>query len=71
MYWYKSIVDASMSRAARRRRLGPLLVAVFMEWSERARSRRQLRRLSPESLRDIGIDQTQADVEARKPFWRR
>lgn len=39
-------------------------------WSERHKTRKQLRKLSPQLLRDVGITQTMSDEEARKPFWR-
>lgn len=35
----------------------------------RYRTRRQLYRLSPEQLRDIGITAEQAEKEAKKFFW--
>lgn len=38
-------------------------------WSERYRSRRALRTLDAHMLRDIGVDATQAETEARRPFW--
>ena len=38
-------------------------------WSERHRSRRALRGLDAHMLRDIGVDATQAETEARRPFW--
>ena len=39
-------------------------------WSERHKTRKQLRKLSPQLLRDVGITQTMSVEEARKPFWR-
>lgn len=40
-------------------------------WSERATQRRQLRQLAANSsfLKDIGISQADALMEANKPFW--
>ena len=39
-------------------------------WSERHKTRKQLRKLSPQLLRDVGITQTMSVEEARKLFWR-
>ena len=39
-------------------------------WKMRATTRRALRELSPERLRDIGVDSGDAAREAGKPFWR-
>ena len=39
-------------------------------WSERHKTRKQLCKLSPHLLRDLGITQTMSVEEARKPFWR-
>ena len=36
----------------------------------RYRTRKQLARLSPERLRDVGITPEQAKREAAKPFWK-
>jgi uncharacterized protein YjiS (DUF1127 family) len=43
---------------------------IILEWQRRARSRRELARLSHLDVKDIGYP---ADVEAEKtkPFWRR
>lgn len=38
-------------------------------WLARADQRRQLTRLSPEQLRDIGISRAAALEEAGRPFW--
>lgn len=38
-------------------------------WRERARQRRDLARMSPEMLKDIGISVSAARAEAGKPFW--
>jgi uncharacterized protein YjiS (DUF1127 family) len=46
-------------------------VAVLVtKWSLRHRSRTQLRRLSDEQLRDIGVTRAEAHYEATLPFWR-
>jgi len=48
-----------------------LRVAVTVaKWSERHRTRKDLRSLDPAGLRDIGLMPSQAWREARKPFWR-
>jgi uncharacterized protein YjiS (DUF1127 family) len=39
-------------------------------WRQRSAGRRALCQLSLHSLRDIGIDEDEAIVEADKPFWR-
>jgi uncharacterized protein YjiS (DUF1127 family) len=67
-----------MPRAALRRPFGLRLsrpdlaglAALVALWRRRARTRVQLSRLPPEILRDIGIGEREAEVEARKPFWR-
>lgn len=38
-------------------------------WIRVARERRQLARLSPRQLADIGIDSDSAMGEAARPFW--
>ncbi len=38
-------------------------------WGELTRQRRALSRLSPEQLRDIGLDCDAAMAEADRPFW--
>ncbi|MHA1570399.1 MAG: DUF1127 domain-containing protein [Alphaproteobacteria bacterium] len=50
---------------------GPLrkLARILAVWYDRETSRRQLLRMSEHSLRDIGITQAQAKVEAERPFW--
>ena len=40
-------------------------------WVERSQTRRQLRELGPDQLRDIGLTSEQARREAEKLFWRR
>ena len=42
----------------------------FRTWIDRASTRRALRELSPEMLRDIGLDRCDAIDEANMPFWR-
>jgi len=46
-------------------------LARMVEWRQRARSRRELMRLNDLELNDIGIGRSFAQVEGRKPFWRK
>ena len=39
------------------------------QWSERAQSRAELRKLDERLLRDIGLDPMTAESESNKPFW--
>jgi len=45
------------------------LQQLFVEWRQRARSRRDLMVLDDRELWDIGLTRTEADQEANKPFW--
>ncbi len=48
-----------------------LAVAVTLtKWDARYRTRKQLKRLSPEQLFDIGFTREAAHTEASRPFWR-
>lgn len=40
------------------------------QWHERSRQRRVLMQLDDRLLSDIGISRSEAETEARKPFWR-
>jgi len=51
-------------------RVAVRLAYLFLVWSERSRSRHQLRTLPEHLLRDIGFTPGQAVAESRKPFWR-
>ena len=42
---------------------------VLARWDERRRTRRALARLDAHILRDIGLTDTRAKAECRKPFW--
>lgn len=46
-----------------------LVVESFMAWRERARSRRDLMRLTEHQLKDIGLSRHDAEAEFQKPFW--
>ena len=51
--------------------LAAVSIAVLAtKWSLRSRSRKQLHRLTPEQLADIGLSRHQAEAEATLPFWR-
>jgi uncharacterized protein YjiS (DUF1127 family) len=41
----------------------------FAEWRQRARSRNELRGLSDQTLRDIGVSRCDVHCEITKPFW--
>lgn len=41
----------------------------FRRWLQVARERRQLAKLTPELMRDIGIDPIEARREASRHFW--
>ena len=43
---------------------------VLKQWNHRRRSRAHLDALPPHLLRDIGLNQAEAEIESRKPFWR-
>ena len=47
---------------------GALLARVAC-WTETAKQRRALARLSPDQLRDIGLERGVASFEAERPFW--
>lgn len=40
-----------------------------IQWRQIAQQRRELRGLSDEILKDIGISRSDADYEANRPFW--
>ena len=42
---------------------------IVLDWQRRARDRHALMTLDMRMLRDIGITPSDADREARKPFW--
>lgn len=40
------------------------------KWADRYNSRQKLDTMTPDRLKDIGITDQDAYIEARKPFWR-
>ena len=46
-----------------------LLRVQLRVWQERSAGRRELRGLTDRDLRDIGVTRSEAEAEARKPFW--
>ena len=44
-------------------------VVAVLDWQRRANERHVLMTLDQRMLRDIGVSPTDADREARKPFW--
>ena len=44
-------------------------LAALQEWQRRSRSRRELRSLSEQQLKDIGLESSQAAFESGKPFF--
>jgi uncharacterized protein YjiS (DUF1127 family) len=45
------------------------IAARFLTFSRRVTSRRRLSRLDDHLLRDIGLTRSEAETEARRPFW--
>jgi uncharacterized protein YjiS (DUF1127 family) len=45
------------------------LRALFIEWRQRARSRRELMALDDRELWDMGLTRMDAGNECDKPFW--
>jgi uncharacterized protein YjiS (DUF1127 family) len=52
------------------RRLARGVPSTLALWAARARQRRELLELDDRLLRDIDVSRTDAEREARKPFWR-
>lgn len=46
------------------------LKSVLDQWNQNLVTRRQLRELDDNQLRDIGIDRVTAQRESNKPFWK-
>ncbi len=47
----------------------PGILNRIMTWMQIARERSQLAELDAKMLRDIGLSETDAAFEARRPFW--
>ncbi len=45
------------------------VLAKIQFWREISRQRKQLSKMSDYLLKDIGISRTEADREAKRPFW--
>jgi uncharacterized protein YjiS (DUF1127 family) len=52
-------------------RLAATLISGLIESNDRRRSRSELMTLNDHELLDIGISESTAKFEGRKPFWRR
>ncbi|QQA44619.1 DUF1127 domain-containing protein [Pelagovum pacificum] len=46
------------------------LTVVAMAWEVRRKTRRDLKRLNDDQLRDIGLTRFEAESESNEPFWR-
>ena len=46
------------------------LAWAYVLWTQRRKTRVRLSQLDEHMLRDIGLTPREADMEARKPFWR-
>lgn len=72
-YWIDTIQRARRPHRSGARSLSSGLEAatdLLLTWLDRYAQRRQLARLDPRMLKDIGVSQAEAVAEARKPFWR-
>lgn len=51
---------------------GPLstVLRTLFRWQENAEQRQQLRELSDDQLKDVGLTREQIQIELDKPFWR-
>ena len=45
------------------------LIDIVATWTALARQRRDLAGLDPHLLNDVGLAQTEAEAEAKRPFW--
>lgn len=43
--------------------------SLFTLWIRNHKTRKSLKGLEKHRLHDIGVDQSQAEAEGRKPFW--
>jgi uncharacterized protein YjiS (DUF1127 family) len=62
-------MSATATFAALARPSTSSLFATVALWAERFSQRRVLASLTAEALKDVGIDQAAASIEAAKPFW--
>jgi uncharacterized protein YjiS (DUF1127 family) len=46
------------------------IALTVLKWEQRRKTRRDLGRMDPHLLRDIGLSADIARTEAEKPFWR-
>jgi uncharacterized protein YjiS (DUF1127 family) len=67
---YSEELSARHGLPARARAFIAAAWRVALEWRRRARSRAELRSLSPHHIRDFCPDLMAAEREAGKPFWR-
>lgn len=51
-------------------RIAVKLAWTYLLWSQRRKTRVDLSKLDDHMLYDIGLTPPEADLEARKPFWR-
>ena len=58
------------SQSSKSRSFAIRLTALLESWVERRRQRLTLQALSDYALKDIGLSRSEAEREARKPFWR-
>jgi uncharacterized protein YjiS (DUF1127 family) len=58
------------NQSSRAGSLAVRLTAVLETWADRRRQRLTLQGLSDYALKDIGLSRSEAEREARKPFWR-
>ncbi|MGH1430965.1 MAG: DUF1127 domain-containing protein [Neptuniibacter sp.] len=45
------------------------LPLILKQWEQNYRTRKALAKLSNEQLKDVGLSNEQANMEASKPFW--
>lgn len=46
------------------------VLTTFATWQKRTAMRREIARMQPHTLRDIGLTPWEAQAEQHKPFWR-
>ena len=64
----KTMTRSSFAPAIRFAPVGTLLTTLMKAWQV-ARERRALRHVDPHILKDIGLTQEQAAIEASRPIW--